>query len=75
LSLLAAGLMCGFFWEFWNYWAITKWYYNVPYVGFFKIFEMPILGYLGYLPFALELYAMYWFTRSLFLHKEHLLAE
>lgn len=75
LSLLAAGLMCGFLWEFWNYWAVTKWYYNVPYAGFFKIFEMPILGYLGYLPFALELYAMYWFVRSLFLHKEHLLAE
>lgn len=75
LSLLAAGLACGFLWEFWNYWAITKWYYNVPYVSFFKIFEMPLLGYLGYLPFALELYAMYWFTRSLFLHKEHLLAE
>jgi hypothetical protein len=30
-------------------------------VGFLKIFEMPVLGYLGYLPFALELYAMYWF--------------
>lgn len=75
LSLLAAGLACGFLWEFWNYWAITKWYYNIPYVNFLKIFEMPLLGYLGYLPFALELYAMYWFTRSLFLHKEHLLAE
>lgn len=73
LSLLLAGIICGFFWEFWNYWAITKWYYNIPYVGFFKVFEMPILGYLGYLPFALELYALYWFIRSLFLRKEKII--
>ncbi|MEK6904743.1 MAG: hypothetical protein AABW87_04080 [Nanoarchaeota archaeon] len=68
-----AGLICGFFWEFWNYWAIIKWQYNIPYVGFLKIFEMPILGYLGYLPFGLELYAMYHFVRSL--HIPHRLHE
>ncbi len=60
-----AGLICGFFWEFWNYWSINKWYYTIPYIGFFKIFEMPILGYLGYIPFAWELYAMWHFVRSL----------
>jgi hypothetical protein len=75
LSLLLAGIVCGFLWEFWNYWAVTKWVYEIPYFGFFKIFEMPILGYLGYLPFALELYAMYYFVRSLFNHKEHLLED
>lgn len=73
LSLLLAGIIMGFFWEFWNYWAVTKWYYDIPFFGFFKIFEMPILGYLGYFPFALSLYSMYWFSRSLFVHKEHLL--
>ncbi|MEK6903581.1 MAG: hypothetical protein AABW64_02975 [Nanoarchaeota archaeon] len=73
LTLLLAGIILGFFWEFWNYWAVPKWIYDVPFVGFFKIFEMPILGYLGYFPFAFELYAMYWFVRSLFVHKEHLL--
>ena len=73
LSLLVAGIIMGFFWEFWNYWAIPKWTYDVPFVGFFKVFEMPLLGYFGYFPFAFELYAMYWFVRSLFLHKEHLL--
>ena len=57
-----AGLFCGVFWEMWNYYALPKWYYTVPYVGFFKIFEMPILGYTGYLPFALELFAMYQFV-------------
>ncbi len=71
LSLLLAGLITGFFWEFWNYWAIPKWQYAVPYVGFFKVFEMPILGYLGYLPFAWELYAVYYFVRNLFLREEN----
>ena len=75
LTLITAGLLLGFLWEFWNYWAIPKWTYHIPYVGFFKIFEMPILGYLGYLPFSFELYSMYWFVRGLFINKEHLLAD
>jgi len=71
LSLLLAGIIMGFFWEFWNYWAVTKWYYDLPQIiNFLKIFEMPILGYIGYFPFALELYAMYWFVRSLFTGKK-----
>ena len=75
LSLLLAGIIMGFFWEFWNYLAVTKWYYNIPFLGFFKIFEMPVLGYLGYFPFAFELYAMYWFIRSLFVKRENLLIK
>ena len=75
LSLLFAGIILGVLWEFWNYWAVRKWVYDVPYVGFLKVFEMPILGYLGYFPFALELYAMYWFVRSLFTKAEKLLDE
>ena len=63
--------MLGFLWEFWNYYAIPKWTYDIPFVGFFKIFEMPILGYLGYLPFALELYAMYYFFTQT-LHDEEI---
>ena len=59
VSLFLGGLLTGFFWEMWNYYAFPKWIYNVPGVGFFHIFEMPLLGYLGYLPFALELFAMY----------------
>ncbi len=73
LSLLLAGIVCGVLWEFWNYWAVNKWYYNIPFLGFFKIFEMPILGYLGYFPFALSLYAMYFFVVGLFKKKEPLL--
>jgi hypothetical protein len=75
LSLMLAGIIMGFFWEFWNFWAVPKWTYNIPYLGFLKVFEMPILGYICYMPFALELYAMYFFVRSLFIHKEHLLVE
>ena len=75
LSLLFAGIVMGLLWEFWNYFAVTKWYYDVPFLGFFKVFEMPILGYLGYFPFAFELYAMYWFIRSLFVKKELLLIK
>ncbi len=75
LSLLIAGVIMGFLWEFWNYWAIPKWTYDIPFVGFFKIFEMPILGYLGYFPFAFELYSMYFFVQSLFIKQEKLLVK
>jgi len=59
LALLTSGAICGVLWEFWNYWAATKWTYTVPYLGDVKVFEMPVLGYLGFPPFALECYAMY----------------
>ncbi len=66
LALLACGFVCGILWEFWNYWAISKWTYTVPYLGGVKIFEMPVLGFLGFPPFAVECWAMYIFWRSLF---------
>jgi hypothetical protein len=52
VRLAAAALVCGFFWEMWNYYSLAKWVYEIPYVGRFKIFEMPVLGYFGYLPFG-----------------------
>ena len=64
-SLLASGLLCGVLWEFWNYWALSKWTYTVPYFGNVKIFEMPVLGFLGFPPFAIECWAIYIFCRSL----------
>jgi hypothetical protein len=60
--LMLGGLICGFFWEMWNFWSLPKWYYTVPHVGVGKVFEMPILGYSGYLPFALEIFAVYYFV-------------
>jgi hypothetical protein len=65
LIMFLAGLVCGLLWEFWNYWAVTKWEYSVPYLGHIKLFEMPVLGFLGFLPFAVESYAIYVFIRRL----------
>lgn len=58
VGLALAGLACGYLWEFWNFWAHTKWYYTVPIWGHIKLFEMPILGYGGFITFAWELYAL-----------------
>lgn len=55
-QLAVAGLICGFLWEFWNFWAITKWTYEIPYLDHFNLFEMPIAGYMGYIPFAWSVY-------------------
>ena len=54
LVLLLAALICGCFWEMWNVFSLEKWIYTVPFVDRFHIFEMPLLGYAGYLPFGLE---------------------
>jgi hypothetical protein len=63
LAALAA-LICGFFWEMWNWHSLSKWIYTVPYVTRFKIFEMPLAGFIGYLPFGLEcLVVADWITR------------
>src|SRR5579862_8961849 len=58
-SLFASGFVCGWLWEFWNYWAAAKWHYVFPVLQRWKIFEMPVPGYLGFLPFALECFVMY----------------
>jgi hypothetical protein len=53
-SAALAALLCGFFWEMWNFYSLAKWKYSIPFVHRFEIFEMPVLGYAGYLPFGLE---------------------
>jgi hypothetical protein len=58
-SLLASGFVCGWLWEFWNYWATAQWHYIFPMFQRWKIFAMPAPGYLGFLPFALECFVMY----------------
>ena len=52
--LAASALVCGFFWEMWNFHSLARWIYAVPFVNRFHLFEMPLLGYAGYLPFGLE---------------------
>lgn len=59
-------LIQGFFHETWNYFSALHlsnneivtynpgfWQYSVPYVNRFHVFEMPVLGFFGYLPFGL----------------------
>jgi hypothetical protein len=59
LALWIGCLICGFAWEMWNYYSYPKWIYSVPFVDFARVFEMPLLGYGGYIPFSLELFALY----------------
>jgi hypothetical protein len=64
-AFAGGALICGWFWEMWNYWAFPRWEYNIPFLEFAHIFEMPLPGYLGYLPFGLEIYAAYHFMAGL----------
>jgi hypothetical protein len=65
INLMLGGMLCGVLWEFWNYWAHAKWHYTVPILERWKIFEMPLPGYFGFAPFALECFTMYVFVRLL----------
>ena len=69
LQLFLAGLLCGGLWELWNFWAGAKWVYTVPLPAalwkHLKIFEMPVLGFLGFPPFALECFVMVEFVRGI----------
>ena len=53
-----AALVCGFWWELWNSYSLVHWEYTIPYVHAVRIFEMPILGYSGYLPFGITCLAI-----------------
>jgi len=69
ISLWLGVLLTAFFWEMWNYYSYPKWIYHVAWGGWLHIFEMPLLGYGGYLPFALELYALYHLITGFLGHK------
>jgi hypothetical protein len=61
LALMSGGALCGFCWEFWNYWALAKWTYHLPFLGdleHYRYFEMPWIGFQGFLPFAIECWVM-----------------
>jgi hypothetical protein len=63
LLLAAAGLGTGVLWELWNWGAVPHWDYHIRYLSFLPVFEMPVVGYLGYPPFALAADA-FWRTVS-----------
>lgn len=69
LAAFAGGLLCGFLWEFWNYWALAKWTYHLPFLGpmeHVRYFEMPVPGLLGFIPFGLECWIMWQTLRIAF---------
>jgi len=69
ISLWLGVLLTAFFWEMWNYYSYPKWIYHVSWGDWLHVFEMPLLGYGGYLPFALELYALYHLITGFLGHK------
>jgi len=62
----AAGLAAGLIWELFNFWAGSHWEYHIPYLNFGRLFQMPVFGFLGFLPFALEVFAIDAFARGLY---------
>lgn len=66
IALSVGCLICGLFWEMWNFYSWPKWVYRIPYADVFHLFEMPLAGYLGYIPFSLELFALYHLVTGLF---------
>ena len=68
-ALLWSGMLCGILWEFWNHLASARWFYTVPILQDWKIFAMPLPGYLGFPAFAVECFTMFafvapWLRRS-----------
>jgi hypothetical protein len=62
VALLLGGFVCGLLWEFWNYAAVAKWTYHLPFLGpleRLRYFEMPLPGLLGFPPFAIECWATF----------------
>jgi hypothetical protein len=56
-AVMTAALVTGFWWEMWNVHSLPKWTYTIPYVGFWHVFEMPLLGYLGYPLFGIAVFS------------------
>ena len=57
--LMAGGLFAGALWETFNSVARGRWIYTVPFLEGLKIFEMPLVGFLGFPFFALEVWSLY----------------
>ena len=70
VRLLLAGIFCGGYWEFCNYWSHAKWIYTVPFFSEGKLFEMPYLGFLGFPPFCVQCFVMT--NTVLLIHRGHI---
>jgi len=61
-ALALGGGICGLWWESWNWFALTKWTYHLPFLGPLeqhRYFEMPLAGFLGFFPFGPECWVMF----------------
>jgi len=67
--LMAAGLFAGVLWESFNAMARGHWIYTVPFLEHLKIFEMPLVGFLGFPFFALEVWSLYHLLAPLTTHR------
>jgi len=59
IRLLVGGACIGFIWELLNINARGKWIYTVPGIEELKIFEMPVPGFFGFPPFAVECFILW----------------
>lgn len=59
LRLLTGGAAIGLLWETYNSFARSRWIYTVPGLEDLKLFEMPLLGFLGFPVFALECWSVF----------------
>jgi hypothetical protein len=59
LRLLLGGAAIGFIWELLNINARAKWIYTVPFLEDARFFEMPLPGFFGFPPFAVECFILW----------------
>jgi Domain of unknown function (DUF4332) len=59
IRLLTGGALIGLLWESLNIGARAKWIYTVPFLENLKVFEMPVPGFLGFPPFAVECFIIW----------------
>jgi hypothetical protein len=64
---MLAGLAAGLIWECLNWGAGSHWEYHIPYLDFGRIFQMPVCGFGGFIPFALEIFALDAFLQGSYL--------
>ncbi|SIS81165.1 hypothetical protein [Neptunomonas antarctica] len=85
LLMALSAMVNGFFWEFWNYGSahpvtpVTNpnyWVYDIPYINVIHLFsEMPLLGYMGYMPFGILAWVIFIWAGKVFKFDTHLLSK
>jgi hypothetical protein len=64
--LFFSGLLCGLVWESLNFFAPQKWIYTVRGLEELKLFEMPLLGFIGFPALAFDAFAGFSLASYLF---------